>query len=92
MKLAFYAEHEVRRKTGLGAGMVDLVSSASQQTQIEIGPDGTKRLVGAVISLTDPLPGGSNTLSGGPSPAPAAPSKDSPQTRTASRRQACSPR
>jgi hypothetical protein len=80
LKLAFYAEREVRRKTGLGVGAVDLLSSASQQTQIEIGPDGKKQLVGPVISLTDPLPGGSNTLSGGPSPAPAAPSKDSTQT------------
>ena len=80
LKLAFYAEREVRRKTGLGVGAVDLLSSAGQQTQIEIGPDGKKQLVGPVISLTDPLPGGSDTLAGGPSPAPAAPSKDSPQT------------
>ena len=86
MKLAFYAEREVRRKTGLGAGAVDLLSSASQQTQIEIGPDGKKQLVGPVISLTDPLPGGSDALAGGPSPTPpaaAAPAPappDTPQT------------
>src|SRR5439155_2717058 len=37
----------------------------------EIGPDGKKRMVGPVISLSDPLPGGSDTLAGGgASPAP----------------------
>jgi hypothetical protein len=70
LKLAFYAEREVRRKTGVGAGAVDLLSSASQKSQIEVGPDGKKRLVGPVISLTDPLPGSSDTLAGGPAPTP----------------------
>lgn len=78
LKLAFYAEREIRRKTGVGTGAVDLLSSASQKSQIEVGPDGKKRLVGPVISLTDPLPGGSDTLAGGPSPAPAAAAAPSP--------------
>jgi hypothetical protein len=79
LKLAFYAEREVRRKTGVGAGTVDLLPSSSQQTRLEIGPDGKKRLVGPVISLSDPLPGGSDTLAGGPA-GPAAPAADSPQS------------
>jgi hypothetical protein len=65
LKLSFYVEREVRRKTGVGAGTVDLLPSASQQSQIEIGPDGKKRLVGPVMSLSDPLPGASDTLAGG---------------------------
>jgi hypothetical protein len=85
LKLAFYAEREVRRKTGMGAGTVDLLSSVSQTTQIEVGPDGKKRLVGPVISLTDPLPGGGDALAGGPSPTPtpaepAAAPAETPQT------------
>ena len=78
LKLAFYAEREVRRKTGVGAGTVDLVPSASQQNQIEIGPDGTKRMVGPVISLSDPLPGDSDTLAGDGA-APTAPVGESMQ-------------
>lgn len=67
LKLAFYVEREIKRHTGLGTGTVDLMASVEQQSQIEIGPDGEKRLVGPVISLTDPLPGpGSNALAGGP--------------------------
>jgi hypothetical protein len=75
LKLAFYAEREVRRKTGVGAGAFDLIPSASLKTQIEIGPDGKKRLVGPVMSLSDPLPGSSDTLAGGPA-APAGPGAD----------------
>jgi hypothetical protein len=68
LKLAFYVEREVRRKTGTGLGAMDLVASTSNQSQIEIGPDGKKRLVGPVISLSDPLPGASDTLAGAPEP------------------------
>ena len=66
LKLAFYVEREIRRQTGIGAGAVDLLASTDQQSQIEIGPDGEKRLVGPVISLSDPLPGASNALAGAP--------------------------
>jgi len=65
---------KARRNLAVPSGTVDLVPSASQQSQIEIGPDGKKRMVGPVISLSDPLPGGSETLAGGsaalPAPAP----------------------
>ncbi len=64
LKLAFYVEREIRKQTGIGTGAVDLLASASQTSQIEIGPDGVKRLVGPVISLGDPLPGGSRLLIG----------------------------
>jgi uncharacterized protein len=64
LKLAFYVEREIRKQTGIGTGSVDLATSASQATQIEIGPDGVKRLVGPVISLSDPLPGASQSLAG----------------------------
>ncbi len=79
LKLAFYVEREIRKQTGIGTGSVDLATSASQASQIEIGPDGVKRLVGPVISLSDPLPGASRALAGGaenPDPAMAA---DTPQ-------------
>lgn len=69
LKLAFYVEREIRRQTGVGAGAVDLLASTNQTSQIEIGPDGQKRLVGPVISLTDPRPG-SDALAGAPDPLP----------------------
>ena len=72
LKLAFYVEREIRRQTGIGTGAVDLLASTDQQSQIEIGPDGVKRLVGPVISLSDPLPGSSRALVGGPDEAAAA--------------------
>jgi hypothetical protein len=65
LKLAFYVEREIRRTTGLGTGTVDLLASLTGANQIEIAPDGTKRLVGPVISLSDPLPGASELLAGG---------------------------
>ena len=68
LKLAFYVEREIRRKTGIGLGAIDLVASTSNQSQIEVGPDGKKRLVGPVISLSDPLPGASDALAGAPEP------------------------
>jgi hypothetical protein len=67
-KLAYYVERDIRRHTGIGAGTVDLVTSASQASTIEIGPDGKKRLVGPVISLSDPLPGVADALAGAPAP------------------------
>jgi hypothetical protein len=65
-KLAYYVERDIRRHTGIGAGTVDLFASASQTSTIEIGPDGKKRLVGPVISLSDPPPGVSVALAGAP--------------------------
>ncbi len=79
LKLAFYVEREIRKQTGIGAGAVDLFASASQTTQIEIGPDGVKRLVGPVISLSDPLPGASRTLVGGADSPDATMAADTPQ-------------
>lgn len=79
LKLAFYVDRDIRRQTGIGAGSVDLLASIDQQSQIEIGPDGQKRLVGPVISLNDPLPGASDMLAGGTlSPEPE-PEGESPQ-------------
>jgi hypothetical protein len=68
LKLSFYVERDVRRKTGVSAGAVDLLASTSEESQIEIGPDGKKRLVGPVISLSDPRPGLSDALAGAPDP------------------------
>ncbi len=79
LKLAFYVERELRKQTGIGTGSVDLFASASQTNQIEIGPDGVKRLVGPVISLGDPLPGASRALAGGSDNPDAAMAKDTPQ-------------
>jgi hypothetical protein len=79
LKLAFYVEREIRRQTGIGTGAVDLLASTNQTSQIEIGPDGQKRLVGPVISLSDPLPGASDALAGGPDVAVAAAKGDTPQ-------------
>ncbi len=69
LKLAFYVAREIRQRTGIGTGTVDLLASTSQKSQIEIGPDGKKRLVGPVISLKDPLPGASSVLDGEAEPA-----------------------
>lgn len=68
LKLAFYVQREIRRQTGVGEGTVDLLTSTNQNNQVEIGPDGQKHLVGPVISLTDPAPGASDVLAGGPNP------------------------
>jgi uncharacterized protein len=64
LKLAFYVEREIRRQTGFGSGGIDLLATVTQGNRIEIGPDGTKRLVGPIISLSDPLPGSSGDLAG----------------------------
>jgi len=73
MKLAFYVEREIRRQTGFGSGGIDLLATVTQGNQIEIAPDGSKLLVGPIISLNDPLPGSSGDLAGGePSSAPTA--------------------
>jgi hypothetical protein len=66
LKLAFYVEREMRQKTGVGVGLVDLLPATSQTATIEVGPDGKKRLVGPVMSLSDPMPGASDVLAGGP--------------------------
>jgi hypothetical protein len=63
-KLAFYIAREIRRETGIGAGAVNLVASLSQASRIEIGPDGKGRLVGPVISLTEPAPASAVSLTG----------------------------
>jgi hypothetical protein len=69
-KLAFYVEREIQKQTGIDTGNVDLQASLSQTSRIEIGPDGTRRLVGPVISLTDPAPSASATLLGDPAASP----------------------
>jgi hypothetical protein len=78
VKLGFFVQRDLRRKTGVGVGAIDLAPSKSQESRIEVGPDGKKILVGPVISLTDPLPV-SATLAGGPESR--APSPDSVQFR-----------
>jgi hypothetical protein len=68
-KLAFFAAREIRRQSGLGLGTVDLLSSLSPSSRVEVGKDGQKRVVGPVISLTDPPPAAGVVLVGdGPSP------------------------
>jgi len=68
LKLAYYVERDIRRETGFGAGAIDILASVTMSSTIEIGPDGKKRLVGPVISLADPLPGGAAELAGEPDP------------------------
>jgi hypothetical protein len=64
-KLAFYVERDIRRATGLtGAAAADLTASLLQGSRLEIGPDGKRRLVGPVISLSDPAPGSATQLAG----------------------------
>lgn len=65
LKLSFYVEREVREKIG-GSAAVALVPADNQTSHIEVGPDGEKRLVGPIISLTDPLPGAETELAGAP--------------------------
>lgn len=77
LKLAFYVEREIRRQTGFGSGGIDLLATVTQGNRIEIGPDGTKRLVGPIISLNDPLPGLSGALAGAEAASP--PAEDSLQ-------------
>lgn len=80
LKLAFFVDREIKRVTGVGAGGIDLLTSTNQTSHIEIGPDGKKRLVGPIISLSDPLPGASQQLAGAPDEQP--PDKsDTPQYR-----------
>jgi len=67
LKLAFYVEREIRRRTGFGRGHIGLLAAVTQGNQIEIAPDGTKILVGPIISLNDPMPGLSTDLAGGTS-------------------------
>jgi hypothetical protein len=77
LKLAFYVDREIRRQTGFGSGGIDLLATVTQGNRIEIGPDGTKRLVGPIISLNDPLPGLSGDLVG--AEAPISPAEESLQ-------------
>jgi hypothetical protein len=77
LKLAFYIEQEIRRQTGFGSGHIDLLATLTQGNQIELAPDGTKILVGPIISLNDPAPGLSVDLAGGTPASP--PGEDSPQ-------------
>lgn len=81
LKLAFYVEREMRQKTGVGVGLVDLLPATSQSATIEVGPDGKKRLVGPVMSLSDPIPGAGDTLAGGSSDATPAAAGDSARFR-----------
>jgi hypothetical protein len=77
LKLAFYVEREIRRQTGFGSGRIDLLATVTLGNQIEIAPDGSKLLVGPIISLNDPLPGLSTDLAGETAASP--PGEDSPQ-------------
>lgn len=66
LKLAYFVDRDIRRATGFGSGYVDLLASVTQSSTIEIGPDGKKRLVGPVLSLSDPQPGAGVELAGKP--------------------------
>ncbi len=94
-KLAFYVENEIRKRVGVGGGEVDLVTSLTRANRVEIGPDGVRRVVGPVLSLSDPPPGTTADLDGEKEPIAdrlvtgerltppllAAPDPDSPQYR-----------
>jgi hypothetical protein len=72
MKLGFFLQRDLQLKAGIGVGATELAPSASQESRIEVGPDGKKVLVGPVISLTDPLPTSARLAGGtdGPMPSP----------------------
>jgi len=64
-KLAFYVEREIRQDAGLGSGASTATMLNPNQTT-EIGPDGKSRVVGPIVSLTDPPPGAADApLAGG---------------------------
>lgn len=66
-KLAFYAEREIRQQGGIG-GAASTTALINPNETIEIGPDGKSRVVGAIVSLTDPAPGAADVpLAGAPS-------------------------
>jgi uncharacterized protein len=87
-KLAFFVAREIRRQSGLGLGTVDLLASLSPSSRVEVGPDGRRRVVGPVISLTDPAPAAGTTLLGdgpttavrGAAPAPLLAAPKDPQS------------
>ncbi len=66
LKLAFYVDREMKRQIGFGTGASDVLLLSSPTSQIEIGPDGEKRLVGPIISLSGPRPGARDELAGEP--------------------------
>lgn len=71
-KLAFYVEREIRQDAGLGSAASTAALLNPNQTT-EIGPDGKSRVVGPIVSLTDPPPGAAEaTLAGGAGAAPSA--------------------
>ncbi|MHA1158139.1 MAG: DUF459 domain-containing protein [Alphaproteobacteria bacterium] len=64
LKLAFYVEREMKRQIGFTTGAKSVLLLSSPTSQIEIGPDGEKRLVGPVVSLVGPRPGARDALVG----------------------------
>ena len=75
LKLAFFADRELRREVG-DMNLAGPVSNP--ENQIEVEPGGQKRLVGPVISLSDPRPDASEMLAGAQA-ATIIPTKQSPQ-------------
>jgi len=71
-KLAFYVEREIRQDAGLGSGASTATMLNPNQTT-EIGPDGKSRVVGPIVSLTDPPPGAADAALAGGEPTAAAP-------------------
>lgn len=70
-KLAFYVDREVRLSDQGGGAADTFLASTAPGNRIEILPDGSKRLVGPVIVLSEPPPGASKELLGiGPTVAP----------------------
>ncbi|MCX5514212.1 SGNH/GDSL hydrolase family protein [Kaistia algarum] len=67
-KLAFYVEREIRQDGGFGpAASAKALLNPNETT--EIGPDGKARVVGPIVSLTDPAPGAADVALAGAPPA-----------------------
>jgi len=64
LKLAFYVEREMKRQIGFGADSADVLLASTPTAKIEIGPDGVKRLVGPIMSLSGARPGAREELAG----------------------------
>lgn len=62
LKLAFYVEREMKRQIGFGTDETDILPLSAPTSQIEIGPDGVKRLVGPIVPLSGPRPGARDQL------------------------------
>ena len=69
-KLAFYLDREIRRPDRDAGRPGSFIASTAPGNRIEVLPDGTKLMVGPVISLGDPPPGAARELAGAIAPPP----------------------